>query len=161
MGAGRKTYSQSYNGTNAGAFHIVSNVKDQPCVCLARIVPDRREEKARFVTSIRIGCIALLGSFFISFKSPWNDDLLGELSSEYSVCLLVLLFDEKASWHANDLKERPIITQHYHLPATRSETPTSLSDELFRCPVRPGQDRGDACCVNLANKFRIRVTRIV
>jgi hypothetical protein len=31
---------------------------------LARIVPSRSEEKARFVTSIRIGSSALLGLFF-------------------------------------------------------------------------------------------------
>ena len=45
-------------------FVFLPNVKAEPCVCLARIVPSRSEEKARFVTSIRIGSSALLGLFF-------------------------------------------------------------------------------------------------
>ena len=41
------------------------NVKDEPHGPLARIVPSRSEEKARFVTAVRVGSIALLGSFFL------------------------------------------------------------------------------------------------
>jgi len=38
-------------------------------------VPSRSEEKARFVTSIRIGCIALLGSFIIYFLIEFSPRL--------------------------------------------------------------------------------------
>ena len=48
-----------------GLDSFLPNAQTEPFVCLAQIVPERSEEKARSVTSIRIGSSALLGSVLI------------------------------------------------------------------------------------------------
>ncbi len=79
---------------------FLPNAQAQPADRLARIVPPRSGDKARFVTSGRLGCSVLLGLFFVFFS--WFSNPAGHLPIESQIvlgcafllmiCCLILIF---------------------------------------------------------------------